>query len=96
MQHNDENSSMLFCVSVASSFLLLSSIPSCKYTKICLSIHLLIDHFVMFPVWAILNRAAVNSYVYPFCRHMLLFILCKYLGVEEMSFMISIVYPYKN
>lgn len=71
-----------FVMGISCSFSLLSSFPLCGYTKICLSIHLLMD------IWAIssfllLQISLLQTFTYRFLYgYMLSYLSDKYPGVD--------------
>lgn len=63
------------------SFLLLS-IPLYDYTKICLSIYLVIGILVFSSLWLLLIRQLWTFLDESLCGHLLSFLLSEFLGVE--------------
>lgn len=76
-------------VSVAHSFLLLNTTPLNTYNTICLYFYLLMDISVVSNL-NYCNRMPMSICVQVFERHMLLFLLGKYLVIELLSYMVSI------
>ena len=85
---------LIACVN--SSFLLLGSIPLCRYATICFFIHLLMDIWVVSSFLLLLTKLLWTFTYKHMNDHMLLFFLDKELAVEMTGHIVGVFFTFQE